>query len=225
MRKEARTARAKAQHAKVIEHGCTVDDLVVLAASGKRFGVVYADPAWPWETWSPSGRLHSCATHYDTSSIDEITKLPIGALAADDCALFLWATGPHIAVASQVRVIEAWGFRPSTIAFVWIKTTRAASVVALGGKGLHVGQGYSSRSNAEFCFLATKGSPLRLVADVHQIVMAPVAEHSAKPEEVRRRIERLFPGPFLELYACRPAPGWSCWGDEIGREQFLVAAE
>ena len=42
-------------------------------------------------------------------------------------------------------------------------------------------------------FLGIKGSPLRLANDIHQVVIIPVGEHSAKPDEVRRRIERLFP--------------------------------
>jgi hypothetical protein len=50
--------------------------------------------------------------------------------------------------------------------------------------------------------------------------MAPVREHSGKPEEVRQRIERLFPGPYLELYARKPAPGWTCWGNEIPHSEF-----
>ena len=45
--------------------------------------------------------------------------------------------------------------------------------------------------------------------------MVPVGEHSAKPEEVRRRIERLFPGPYLELYGRKLVPGWDVWGNEI----------
>jgi N6-adenosine-specific RNA methylase IME4 len=61
----------------------------------------------------------------------------------------------------------------------------------------YTGMGYYTRSNSEVCLIATKGSPLRLATDVHQIVIAPVGEHSAKPEEMRRRIERLFPGPYL----------------------------
>ena len=70
------------------------------------------------------------------------------------------------------------------------------------------------------CFIATKGSPQRLAHDVHQVVMAPVGEHSEKPEEVRRLIERLFPGPYLELYGRKPAPGWTVWGNEIPRADF-----
>ena len=61
--------------------------------------------------------------------------------------------------------------------------------------------GYWTRANTEFCLLATKGAPLRLAEDIHQVVLAPVGEHSAKPQEVRSRIERLLAGPYLELFA------------------------
>ena len=208
-------AGQEARHSKTIEYGCTVSDLVVLARAGRRFPVIYADPPWPWDTWgSASGKIRSAPdNHYGTSTLDQIMKLPVAALAADDCALLLWCTGPHIAIGSHVEIMTAWGFEPSTIAFDWVKQNPS-------GEGLHAGMGYWTRSNTEPCFIATKGSPLRLATNVHQVVMAPVGEHSAKPEEVRRRIEQLFPGPYLELYARKAVPGWTTWGNEIPRAQF-----
>jgi N6-adenosine-specific RNA methylase IME4 len=83
--------------------------------------------------------------------------------------------------------------------------------------------GYWTRSNAELCLLATKGAPSRLAADVHQVVMAPVGEHSVKPDEVRARIQRLLPGPYLELYGRKLVPGWTVWGNEIPRIQLAAA--
>jgi hypothetical protein len=127
--------RAKQQHGKLIEHGCTVADLVALADSGKRFGVIYPDPAWPWETWSPGGKIKTAPdNHYGTSTLDEIAKLPVARLAADNCALFLWCTAPHITKGNHIPIIEAWGFKPSTFGFVWIKENPS-------GEGLHMGQG------------------------------------------------------------------------------------
>ena len=41
--------------------------------------------------------------------------------------------------------------------------------------------GFSTRSNTEFVLLATRGRPLRLNADVHQVIMAPVGEHRRIP--------------------------------------------
>jgi N6-adenosine-specific RNA methylase IME4 len=213
--KEGNIARAKERHSKIIEHGCAIEDLVALAKSGKRFGVILADPAWPYATWSESGKHRSAENHYGTQSIDEIARLPVAALAADDCALLLWCTSPHIAIGSHVKVIEAWGFKASTIAFDWIKTNPGATVITLDGEGLHTGLGHSTRSNSEQCFLGIKGSPECLAKDVHQVVIAPVGEHSAKPEEVRRRIERLLPGPYLELYGRKQVEGWYVWGNEV----------
>jgi N6-adenosine-specific RNA methylase IME4 len=220
--KEVEIERAQRRHRNIIEHGCTVDDLVALAASGKRFPTILGDPAWPWSGHLGNG-MSRADHHFGLSTLDEIKSLPVASLAADDCALLLWCTGPHIAIGSHVEVIRAWGFKPSTIAFVWVKQNRS------DGRVRTRGQGCWTTANAEVCFIATKGSPTRLAFDVHQVVLAPVGQHSEKPEEVRRRIERLFPGPYLELYGRKPVPGWTVWGNEIPREQFgspiLEAAE
>jgi N6-adenosine-specific RNA methylase IME4 len=193
--------------------GCTVDDLHALAESGQRFGVVYADPSWLFEAYSGKGKQRSAERHYDTLPLDEIKALPVARLAADDCALLLWAVSPELPGA--LEVIEAWGFDYKTVGFAWVKTTPSAECISLDGDGLHRGMGYHTRSNIEVCLLATRGSPTRLAADVPQVVVAPVGEHSAKPPEARRRIERLYPGPYLELFARRPADGWTVWGNEV----------
>lgn len=73
----------------------------------------------------------------------------------------------------------------------------------------------SHNSNPEQCWLATKGNPKRLYADVRQLIVAPVMEHSRKPDEWLDRIERLTEGDYLELQARRPRKGWTSWGDEL----------
>ena len=209
--KEDKIERARERHGKMIEHGCKIDDLVALAETGKRFSVIYADPPWEFQTWGGSlGKVMSSPdNHYNTNDLDEIMKLPIADLAADDCALLLWCTFPHISIGTHLAVIEAWGFKPSTAAFVWVKTNIGNGEVATRG------QGYWTLANAEVCFIATKGSPLRLNNDVHQIVMTPRGKHSAKPDEARQRIERLLAGPYLELYGRELVHGWTVWGNEV----------
>ena len=76
--------------------------------SGKRFPIIYADPAWPWNTFSRLGRIRSCADHhYGLSTIDEIKALPVAQLAADDCVLLIWGTWPQLP--DVLDVIAAWG--------------------------------------------------------------------------------------------------------------------
>jgi N6-adenosine-specific RNA methylase IME4 len=133
----------------------------------------------------------------------------------------LWGVWPELAGA--LEVIKAWGFEYKTAAFVWLKTNPNAERVKLNGDGLHWGMGYHTRANTEFCLLATKGSPLRLAQDVHQVIVAPASEHSAKPQEVRKRIEQLLAGPYLELFARHEVADWTVWGNEIDSKRSVEA--
>ena len=76
--------------------------------------------------------------------------------------------------------------------------------------------GYWTRSNSELCLLATKGSPKRVSASVHQVVDAPIREHSRKPDCVRERIVELCGDlPRIELFARQQTKGWDYFGNEI----------
>jgi len=201
----------KQSYSDEVQDGCTVDDLGVLATAGKKFSVIYADPPWSFNVYSGKGKQRSADRRYDTQSLDDIKAMPIEQLAADDCALLLWAVLPELPGA--LEVIKAWGFTYKTVAFTWVKQNRS-------GNGLFWGMGYWTRANAEVCLLATRGSPKRQAMDVHQVIMSPVSEHSRKPDEAQVRIERLLPGPYLELYGRRPTPGWTVWGNQISRNLF-----
>lgn len=194
-----------------IKDGCTVADLDELTNAGKKFSVIYADPPWSFNVYSGKGKQRSADRHYDTKSLDDIKALPVEKLAADDCALMMWAVLPELPGA--LEVIKAWGFTYKTVGFTWIKQNRS-------GNGLFWGMGYWTRANTEVCLLATRGAPKRQAMDVHQVIMSPVSEHSRKPDEAQVRIERLLPGPYLELYGRRPSPGWTVWGNQISRNLF-----
>ena len=180
-------------------------DLNSLIKANKKYSVIYCDAPWSFKVYSVKGKKRSAERHYPTQTLDAIKRVPVKKLAADDCVLMLWAVLPQIPEALQV--IRAWGFEYKTTAFTWVKTVKSG--------GLHWGLGYWTRANCEICMLATKGSPKRLSKDVHQVVMEAVDRHSKKPYEVRRRIEKLVAGPYLELYGRRPFEGWTVWGNQI----------
>ncbi len=198
-----------------------VSDLAALANSGEQFGAIYADPPWSFKVYSGKGKSRSAENHYDTMNQAGIEALAehVEKLAMKNCALFLWAVMPQLPEA--LKVIEAWGFTYKTVGFTWVKQNKV-------GPGFKWGMGYWTRSNAEICLLATKGSPTRMAKDVEQLVIAPVGAHSAKPSIVQDRIEWLVPGPYLELFARRKCKGWMVWGNDIGSDmldQTLEAAE
>jgi N6-adenosine-specific RNA methylase IME4 len=204
--KEERERARRAEHEARTFEGGKVDDLHKLIAAGFQSAAILADPPWHFLARSEKGEGRSAARHYTTDRLGEITSLPVAQLAAKDCVLFMWMVDwcPQVAL----DVIEAWGFAHKTTAFTWAKRTAKDD-------GWHMGQGYWTRANPEDCWLATRGNPQRIHADVRQLIIHPVMEHSHKPDEAHARVERLVGGPYLELYARRERAGWITWGNEL----------
>lgn len=77
--------------------------------------------------------------------------------------------------------------------------------------------GSYSRSNIEVCLLATKGKGLKVLTHSEsQLMISPRGSHSSKPEEARKKIERLFgKGRRVELFSRKKAKGWCVVGNEI----------
>lgn len=172
-----------------------------------KYGVIYADPPWHYRVYSKKGAGRSAESHYPTMSVEDICALPVSDISAKDCALFMWITFPNLMDA--IRVMEAWGFEYKTVAFVWIKQNKVAD-------SLFWGMGYWTRANAEVCVIATKGSPKRADAGVHQVIISHIERHSQKPQEARDRIKRLMGDvPMIELFARQKVDGWDTWGNEV----------
>lgn len=172
------------------------------------FRVVSADPPWPFETFSEAGQGKSPSQHYPTMSVEELCEMNVRDVAADDCALFIWTTWPNIF--ETEKVIRAWGFEYSGLAWEWIKRNPKTGKYAFGG-------GYGTRKNLEPCLLARRGSPAVLDRSVRDFLYAPRREHSRKPDEHFERVEKLFRGPYLELFSREARPGWTAWGNETDR--------
>ncbi len=190
----------------------------------KKFDIIYADPPWRYGSndrhYAP-GEKRNRAIPYPTMPTNEIAALPVAEKAQPGCRLFMWGTWCWLPDA--LEVIRGWGFTYKTCAFVWVKTNKLAEVnqfrlLPENNFESFWGMGSWTRSNTEFCLLATMGKVASPKADrgVHQIIYAPIARHSEKPAETRDRIVRLCGDlPRLEMFARKTAPGWECWGNEV----------
>jgi N6-adenosine-specific RNA methylase IME4 len=187
----------------------------------RSYGCICADPPWLYKTHTEqvADLSRGAMKHYSVMGLKDIIALPVRDLAAKDCHLFIWTTGPHLK--ATFDVIRAWGFAYSGVAFTWVKLKRSHKTDQLrflpsAESDLHVGLGYTTRKNAEFCLLARRGNARRVAKDVREIIMAPVREHSRKPEEFRDRVER-YVGPdvrICELFARSTRENWASWGNE-----------
>lgn len=186
-----------------------------------QFGCILADPPWAFRTFSGETMTpHRCAEdHYSTMTLAEMQALPIGDLAAKDCALFMWIVGSHLIEA--IELAASWGFTFKTDAFYWVKQRLIGGDQADLFTGdlpePRMGFGYWTRKQVEPCWLFTRGKPARISAGVRQVILEPRREHSRKPDCQYERIEALVDGPYLELFARTQRPGWTAWGNQTDK--------
>jgi N6-adenosine-specific RNA methylase IME4 len=174
---------------------------IQLALPDKKYGVILADPEWRFKTYSrETGMDRAADNHYPTSETDLICARPVADIAADDCALFLWATVPMLPDA--LRVMAAWGFDYKSHC-IWLKD--------------RVGTGYWFRNQHELLLLGTRGKipAPAMGTQFVSVNQAAVGSHSEKPASFYMMIENYFPTlPKIELNARRARDGWDAWGLE-----------
>lgn len=151
----------------------------------------------PWQ-FQDDGARGAAEKHYRTVSETQLMLLPVHELAWPSAHLYLWTTNSHMEVA--FKVMRAWGFTFKTIV-TWDK-----------GK---IGNGHYFRSQTEHVLFGTRGRAPILDRGIPTIFRAPRGEHSEKPDEFNRLVERASPGPYLSLFERRARGSrWSTWGDE-----------
>lgn len=165
------------------------------------YSTIVADPPWRYEQGGPySGTWAGKEFRpppYSSMSALEIAALPVGDVAAEHAHLYLWTTNRYLDDA--IDVAAAWGFRVSQV-LTWCKTPRG------------IGPGGAFSNTTEFLLYCRKGS-LRYTARIDTTWFAwPRRSHSTKPPEAFDVIERVSPGPYLELFARQQRLGWDSWG-------------
>lgn len=161
------------------------------------FATILVDPPWP---------LQSGEKYYRTMSLARIKALPVGRLAARDAHLWLWTTNALLPTAYEVA--EAWGFTVRS-PLTWVKFR-----LGLGGR-------YQLRNATEQLLFCTRGRAPLSSRSQPTWFNAPVTEHSRKPAEQFAIIERVSPGPYLELFARRRPESnqpWAVWGDQVASD-------
>jgi N6-adenosine-specific RNA methylase IME4 len=177
------------------------------AFSGHQFGTILADP--PWRFANRTGKVapeHRRLARYETLSTAEIASLPVREIAAPRSHLYLWT--PNALIRDALEVIEAWGFTYKTL-LVWHKVRKDGGS---DGRGV----GFYFRNVTETVLFAVRGNLRTLPPGRRQVnlIATRKREHSRKPDELYDIIEACSPGPYLELFARYPRPGWYAWGNE-----------
>lgn len=184
------------------ERPSIVSDLRDLVAAGSTYSTIYADPPWPYDNTASRG---AAVNHYRTLAIEAIRREPVRQLVSRNAHLHLWTTNAFLREAFSV--LHAWGFRYKSC-LLWVKP--------------QLGMGNYWRVSHEFLLLGVRGSLPFRDRTCRSWVVAPRRAHSAKPGIVRELIERVSPGPYLELYGRQefPRSEWTVYGNQVERRLF-----
>lgn len=162
--------------------------------STKQYRTILADPPWDVEQKGARG----AEQHYNLMTLERIAAMPVADLVTEDAHLWLWVTNATLRAGYDIA--EAWGFTVRS-PLTWVK--------------FRLGLGVYLRNSTEHLLFATRGNAPVQFRSQPTWINAPVQDHSHKPEEQYALIERVSPGPYMELFARRSQPGWDAWGNEI----------
>ena len=185
---------------------CTVDSLVGLSG----FRTIVADPPWRPILHANNPRratadLAGPQKHYPTMLLGDILSMNVP--SAKQCHLYLWVVTQH--VEWGCRVARAWGFKEVVTMLTWCKP------------GTGCGRFMCNTEHVLVCRKGTRsGNPFGLGGQFAPATIGtwfnwPRGRHSEKPAAFFDIVERISPGPYLEMFARRPREGWTVWGNEV----------
>ncbi len=159
---------------------------------------------------------------YPQMSMQDLYNLPVRDITDENCMLAFWVMMPKLVDQyyekyDPISIIRAWGFRPVTVGFVWVKTNRRGALiedntVLLDYDDYYSGMGRYTNSNVECVIIGRKGKALeRVNKNVKQLIFAPIGNHSEKPQEQYERYNKLWSIedkniPAIELFARKQNP-------------------
>lgn len=171
----------------------------------ERYRVIVADPPWAFDDkLTMSDVARGAEANYGTMSMGAIAGLNVSAWALPDSLIAVWC--PSSLFFDGMQIVKGWGFEPKQI-YTWVKTSKT---------GLAFGMGRYFRNCTEHAIIATRGKVSKLVLSKSErcASQSPALPHSRKPEDMQDALERMMPGPYLEMFARRTRPGWVCVGNE-----------
>lgn len=138
----------------------------------RQYDLIMADPPWQYGNKISNG---AAGNHYSTMTLQDLKRLPVWSIAAENSVLAMWYTGTHADQAKELAA--AWGFDVRQMfLFTWVKFNELAerTVNAAIEDGLvdfydfldllngvtRMNPGNYSRGNQESMLVAVRGAGL-----------------------------------------------------------------
>jgi len=190
-----------------------------------KYNFISADIPWPYNTWgTPDGVVPTSRKKargmadvvYKVMSLDQIKALGpyIKAVTAENAALMLWTTGPH--VFNTYDVAKAWGFdHYCTRVFDWVKTYDHIPIVngeqrPASLDDIYVGMGYwvCTATECAYTFSNQKTPPHELYQELAEQGLINLESDAVpgylftrgkkKPSRATTGVKQVYFGPIGE---------------------------
>lgn len=157
-----------------------------------KFSIFYTDFPWFYHdarNLTPNSMVtkgHEKVYKYLSNT--DLMNLPLENIAEDNSLMFMWTTGPKLY--ESIQIGETLGWQYITMGFTW-------------EKGI-TNPGSYTLSSTEFVLILKRGKiPMpRGARNVRQFLSERRTTHSKKPDEIRDRIDLMFPEQNkIELFA------------------------
>ena len=182
----------------------------------RKYRTIVADPPWRIEMGPTLTKKHvKAALEYPTMTQQELLQLPVGLWAQEKAHLYLWTTNAMLGDA--LSLAKAWGFKFSTL-ITWLKRRDE--------RDRWQGLGRYYRVTTEHIVFAVRSGLDVLNKDQPNILetmgidndglafYAARGGHSEKPAAFYDMVERMSPGPYLDVFARKQRFNWDTFGDE-----------
>ncbi len=177
----------------------------------EKFKVVVADCPWSFsDKLTMNSVARGAESNYPVLKLEDIKRLPVWDWTQPNSVLALWV--PSSMIQDGLDVMNSWGFTQKQI-YTWVKKAKNGN--------LGFGMGRHFRGCTEHALIGTKGkmspeSKSERNCDIHLSL-----PHSKKPETLQDQLEKMYHGPYLELFARRNKPNWFCVGNECPRTEGM----
>lgn len=170
---------------------------------GRDYKTVVMDPPWPLSMVHLYNSGYKSEMPYDLEGLLYISRIPIRKITDKNSRLFIWTT--HRFLPDCLNLMKNWGFKYNCL-FIWDK---------YGGPQMLNCPQY----DCEIIVYGYRGTPGEFLSRkaFRTMIRAKRSRHSEKPDDFYEMIERVCPGPRLDIFARRGrGPEWDFWGNEVG---------
>ncbi len=162
----------------------------------QKYACVYVDAPWP-VSGEPSEDGDKALECFCTA----LSQQPIQELVEEHSHLHMWATDESLFAAKTV--MEAWGF------------TFKGALICLNNLGRPGNYWVEAH---EYLLLGVRGGLPLMERSMNSWMRACREPDGNSPDNIRRLIERVSPGPYLHLFGNKPISGWTVYSSMAGRD-------